>query len=135
MICRIIFLSVWMVFFSAVFNVPFSTGQSHQNLTVEQVVNTYLYGNPDSVFAQIENILASEPVHPTANILKGLILIRTGDLQQKRLARDLIEKYTYKEREDAFSNYALEPARDLVRQPVHVVDLGRQQQLADVGEH
>ncbi len=74
---------------------------------LETAKEDYFNGKNEDLSYKIELILDQQPDNPTAHILQGLILLQEESVVQRLKAKKIIEDYADKEKNDAFSNYAL----------------------------
>jgi len=77
------------------------------DLLIESAKSDYLAGKSKNYSEDLNQILSESPENPTANILKGLVLLESENISQRQEAKKIIEKYYRKLENDAFSNYAM----------------------------
>lgn len=78
---------------------------------IQEIVDSakvaYFKGNLSEVTDDVNQLLKINPDNPNVNILKGLVLLYNGNLEERFQAKTIIEKYTSYLKDDPFSYYAL----------------------------
>lgn len=99
---KIVRLLGWWLLVPYIFSAVFS-----QEPLLESAKKDYLQGDFSNLKDKLEVLLKDCPEHPTVKILKGLILISTGKIEDILSGKELIEKSAFRLGEDPFSNFAL----------------------------